>query len=94
MGWVSRVRFLTLPPLATLTSMRGNAPHRFLVIEGGGEAPLEGAPSRRGATLRVISNTPLQAEPEPPPTERIGAAQGFRRALEARIARPLEDLLP
>jgi hypothetical protein len=74
--------------------MSGIARRRLVLLQGGGEGSPLGASPRRAIALSIV---PGQAEPPPeaptPPADAIDAARSFRRALEARVASPLEHLL-
>lgn len=80
--------------------MKGIARHRLVLLPGGGQAAAPGGPPRRAVSLTVIDGQAgLRPPPELPPAapglpgDRIAALRRFRRELEARIARPVEDLL-
>jgi hypothetical protein len=75
--------------------MSGSARTRLVLLPGGGVGPVPGAAPRPAASLTVIDGAALRPPAPAPqlPEDRIAAQRRFRRELEARIARPLQDLL-
>ena len=82
-----------MPPLATLPDVSDILRHGLRVISGGQEASPQRAESLGLTTLTVIEGGCAALEPRPSPAERIARVRRLRREIEARIARPIEDLL-